>query len=188
LLRKKNQELSALISNSNDILIPTMAYWLSFCGYLNYISYNQNSFFMNYEYSETPLSRSVLAGLATGITATVLNLIYNFIFRGITKLSLEMSVINVSTIIFATVILCLIGGLVYYFIVVNLRKNSNIFIGLFIVLTVIGVVLGLNYHISNDQQISAQFDGLYIGMVIITGVCTAFFIPWLTRHKNVFFN
>ncbi len=143
---------------------------------------------MNYDYSETPLSKSVLAGLATGIIATVLNLIYNFICRGITKLSLSFSVINVSTIIFATVLLCIIAGLVYYFIVLYLKKSIKIYVGLFVVITVIGILLGMTYHRSTDLNISRQFEGLYLGMVIITGLCGAFFIPWLARHKNVFFD
>src|SRR4051812_21403413 len=113
---------------------------------------------MDYDYPHTPLSKSVMAGLATGIMATVINLIYNFIFRGITKLSLSVSVINVSTIIFATMILCIIAGLIYYFIVSYFKQRIAIFSALFIALTVIGVILGLNFHISVRQNISQQFD------------------------------
>lgn len=143
---------------------------------------------MDYEYSQTPLSKSVMAGLAAGITATLLNLVYNFIFRGITKLSLSVSVINVSTIIFATVLLCIIAGLIYYFIVLYLKQRATVFTTLFIVITVIAVILGLSFSISPEQNISRQFDGLYVGMVIITGICTGFLVPWLAGHKNAFFD
>lgn len=143
---------------------------------------------MNYDYSETPLSKSVLAGLATGIIATVLNLIYNFICRGITKLSLSFSVINVSTIIFATVLLCIIAGLVYYFIVLYLKKSIKIYEGLFIVITITAILLGMSYHRSTDLNISRQFEVLYLGMIIITGLFGAYVVPWLARDKNAFFD
>ena len=143
---------------------------------------------MNYDYTETPLSKSILAGVATGIIATVINLIYNFIFRGITHLSLEITVINVSTVIFVTMILCLIAGFVYYGIVLYLRKSMGIFVALFLAITAIAVVLGIGFHISTDANISQQFDSLYIGMVLITGLLGAFLIPYLASHKNPFFD
>ena len=143
---------------------------------------------MNYDVPNTPFSKSVLAGLATGIIATLLNLFYNFIFRGITRLSLSVSLINVSTIIFATIILCIVAGLVYYFIVLNLKKSKVIFIALFFIVTVIGVWLGLGFHISENQKFSQQFDLLYIGMLIITGLCGIVLVPWLSSHKNPFFD
>lgn len=143
---------------------------------------------MNYDFSQTSLSKSILAGLATGIIATVANLVYNFIFRGITKLSLLVSVINVTTVIFASILLCIVASFVYHFIVFYLKKNATIYQVLFIAITIIAIVLGLNFHRSSNQNISNQFDVLYLGMVVITGLSMTLFIPWLAKHKNVFFD
>lgn len=143
---------------------------------------------MNYTTLQTPLSKSLMAGLATGIIATIINLIFNFVYRGITKLSLLVSVINVETIIFATMLLCIIAGLIYHFIVFYLKKSDVIYTVVFIVLTVIAVLAGFTYHRSADINVSHQFDWLYSGILIITGLSTAFMIPWLAKHKNFFFN
>ena len=173
--------------NSNEILILNAADGFEFASHIHHfsiITINR----MNYNNIQTPLSRCILAGLATGIIATVINLIFNFIFRGITRLSLSVSVINVSTIIFATVILCVVAGLVYHFIVFYFKKSSNFFVVLFIFLTVVAILSGFNFHRSDNPVISLQFEGLYAGIVIITGFSGAFIIPWLAKHKNVFFN
>jgi hypothetical protein len=143
---------------------------------------------MNYNYTGTALSKSLLAGLASGITTTVINLIYDVVYRGFTHLSLSVSVINVSTIIFATVVLCVVAGLVYHFIVFYLKKSSKFFVVLFILLTVLAILPVFGFHRSDNPVISLQFEGLYAGIVIITGFSAAFLIPWLAKHKNVFFN
>ncbi len=143
---------------------------------------------MNYNYAGTPLSKSLLAGLATGIIATIINLIYNFVYRGITRLSLSFSVISVPTIIFAIVLLCTVAGLVYYSIVYYFKKSPKLYTAVFIGIIILAVLLGLNYHRSTDIVISHQFEGLYLEILAITALFGVFFIPWLVKHKNVFFD
>ena len=55
---------------------------------------------MNYDYEQTEFSKSLLAGVFTGITATTLSLLFNAFFRRFIGFSLS-DIINVSTIIFA---------------------------------------------------------------------------------------
>lgn len=129
-----------------------------------------------------------MAGLATGIVATIVNLIFNSAYRGITRLSLSVSVINVSTIIFATVLLCVIAGLVYHFIVFYLKKSYVIFVALFIVLTVLAFLSAFIIHRSADPGVSKTFEGLYAVLAITTGLSGAFGVPWFATHKNFFFD
>ncbi len=143
---------------------------------------------MDYTTKQTPLSRSLMAGLANGIMATIVNLVFNYVYRGITKLSLLVSIINVESIIFATLFVSIIAGLIYHFIVFYLKKSAVIYTVAIIVFTVIAILAGFTYHRSVDLHVSRQFEGLYSGIVIITGLSSAFMIPWLAKHKNAFFN
>lgn len=141
---------------------------------------------MDYDYEQTAFSKCLMAGLATGIIIIPINLLYNFIYRNITSFTLSW-VINITSTIFASFIICVIAGLLFYFIVPYLKKSKNLYSLLFIILTIVVIFLGLSFQRSNDPVVSSQFRGLYLGDVIITGIATAFFIPWLARHKNAFF-
>jgi hypothetical protein len=140
---------------------------------------------MNYDYVETPLYKSVMAGLAVGIVATCANLLYGFIYKDVTQFSPSFAVINVTTVIFGTILLSMVGGLLYYFLVVYSKKQAKIFVGIFVALMALAVLLAL---FDNTFHLSQKFIGLYIGMLIITGLFIAFLIPWFASHKNFFFN
>ncbi len=141
---------------------------------------------MNYDYEQTGLSKCIMAGLATGIIIIPINLLYNYIYRHITSFSLS-SIINVTFTIFASFIICILAGLLFYFIVPYLKKSKNLYSLLFIIITIVVIFLGLHIQRSDNPVVSKQFRGLYLGDVIITGIATAFFIPWIVRHKNAFF-
>src|SRR4051812_8524319 len=111
---------------------------------------------MNYDYGETRFSKAVLAGLATGVTAVILNLIYNFIFRGITRLSLNLSYINVATITFASFIFCLVAGLIYHAIVNYYSKPTAWYVVLMIAITVLAMVPALGFHREGGPGVSAM--------------------------------
>lgn len=141
---------------------------------------------MNYDYEQTNFSKCILAGLATGIIIIPLNLIYNFICRHLTGFSLSL-IINVTWVIFASFIICILAGLLFYFIVPYLKKSKNIYTVLFVVLTILVILLGLHFQRTNDPVVSNQFKELYFGDVIIAGLAAAFLIPWFATHKNAFF-
>ena len=141
---------------------------------------------MDYDFEQTTFSKCLLAGLATGILIIPLSLVYNFIYRHVTNFTISW-IINVTLIIFASFIVSIIAGLLYYFIVPYLKKSANIYTLLFIVITIVVVYLGFQIQRSDSALITKQFRGLYLGDVIITGLATAFIIPWLARHKNAFF-
>lgn len=143
---------------------------------------NEKCNVMNYDNVDTPLYKSVMAGLATGIIAACINLAYNFVYRGITQFAPSISVINVATIIFASTLICIVAGLLFYFIVEYLKKDTKIFRWIFIIITLIVIASALLIG-----GMSGKFEGLYFGVVVITSICSAFLIPWLFSHKNAFF-
>ena len=56
-----------------------------------------------YEYKETPLSKAVLGSLFAGISATVLNLVYSYVYREITGYTF-LGVFTVYTIILFSIV------------------------------------------------------------------------------------
>lgn len=142
---------------------------------------------MDYDYEQTALSKCILAGLATGIIIIPISLVYNFIYRHVTSFSLSW-VINVTWVIFSSFIICILAGLLFYFIVPYLKKSKMTYYLLFIIITIVVIFFGLHFQRSDSLILSEQFRGLYFGDVIITGIASAFLIPWLAQHKNAFFD
>lgn len=147
---------------------------------------------MNNTYStktpQTPLSRSLLAGLASGIVALIINLIYDYIYVSITKMSFEYSIINVETIIFFSMIAGVVAGLLFHFFVYTMAKGIRTYMLTATILTIAGVLAGLAIKRSNETSGINVFRGLYAGIIIITGVCASYLLPWLIKHKNPFFS
>lgn len=143
---------------------------------------------MDYEnfYVQTNLSKSIQAGLLAGILSTLACLAYDFIFRLITSFSLSPAIINVATIIFASLLLLLTSGIVYYLLATYLKKAGEVlYIVLFIVLTLICINVALHFKRSPDAHLSLLFRELFLGIIIITGLAT-FSVPFLVKHKTIF--
>ncbi|HWB24478.1 MAG TPA: hypothetical protein VG738_03315 [Chitinophagaceae bacterium] len=136
---------------------------------------------MDYNYEQTPLSRSVFAGLAVGLIACLINLAYNYAFRDITDYSLS-TIVNVSSLIFASVLLPVVAGVIYYFLTMWTKAAANyIFIIAFGLLTAIVIFNALGIQRSSNPVEAAQFRWLYIGIMLVIGGLTTFMIPFFYR-------
>ena len=127
-----------------------------------------------------------MAGLFGGIVITIANLVFNFIYRGVTRFN-PSQLINVTSIIFVSLLFSLVAGILYYVLVPYAKRNGMLYIALFIILTVVLTYVAFTVHRSNDPHVTAQFDGLLAGIVIITGFTDAFLIPYMAKHKNGIF-
>ena len=136
---------------------------------------------MNYNSEQTELSKSVLSGLFTGITATTLSLIFNAYFRRMNNFSLS-AIINVSTIIFILILVVTISGFIFYLFHHYLKKGTLIFKLGSIVFTLLLIAGAMHIQRSSDPIISKGFRELLLGIICITGVCTAFIIPFMFKH------
>jgi hypothetical protein len=139
---------------------------------------------MNYDYQQTDISRSILAGLFAGLVATVANLIFIFIYRRITAVY-TFNLMDVFTTIFGTVILLLVCGILFYFFVHYLKKGVNIYRIIVFLVTAILVYAALQFHRSPDYTITTQFRILFMGTQVIIGGLAAFLIPYLFRHDSL---
>jgi hypothetical protein len=139
---------------------------------------------MNYDYQQTDLSRSILAGLFAGIVATVGNLVFIFIYRRITAVY-TFNLMDAFTTIFGSVILLLICGLFFYFFVHYLKRGINIYRIIVFLITAGIIYVALQYHSSPGYSITKEFRVLFIGTQIIIGGLAAFLIPYLFRHDSI---
>ena len=138
---------------------------------------------MEREIEQGSFYKSLMAGLFAGIVLTIANLIFNFIYRSVTGFN-PSQIVNVTSIIFVSLILSVLAGILYYLIVPYAHKSRFMFIILFIVLTIIVTYIAFNVTRSSDVSVSTQFHGLFAGIVIITGIVDALLIPYMARNKN----
>lgn len=140
---------------------------------------------MKYDYPQQSfLSKAVLAGVFAGIVATLANLTYDLVFRSATQF-VPSQIINVATIIFTTMLVFTVAGVLYFF-ANKIRQGTLLYIVLFGVLTVLCFSWGLHVRRSPDAKISADFRILLLGIVSITGLLTTFFVPYLMQHQGIF--
>ncbi len=136
---------------------------------------------MNYDYEQTEFSKSLLAGTFAGIMATTLSLLFNAFFRGIIGFSLS-DIINVSTIIFALMIVVTIAGIIFYFFHHYIKKGTVVFQIAAVIITLLLIAGTMQIQRSANPGLSSEFRELLWGIIGITGICTAFFIPFLFKH------
>ncbi|MEP6673899.1 MAG: hypothetical protein ABJA78_02045 [Ferruginibacter sp.] len=135
-------------------------------------------------FEQTEFSKSLLAGVLAGVLATCLSLIYNYFFRFYTGFSYS-EIINVSTLIFALILVVTIMGIIYYFFHHHLKKGTIIYEITFLILTVLLFAGAMGVQRSIDSVVSKQFRELLFGVIAITGVCGIFVVPFLFKHDYV---
>jgi p-aminobenzoyl-glutamate transporter AbgT len=138
---------------------------------------------MDYDYKQTPFSRAMLTGLFVGILSTVVCLAYNIVYRDSTGFPMA-SIINVSSLIFAVNLLFWIIGIIYYFFLHSFKKGDLVYIVVFVLLTLLCIWKTEGVHRSDDHELTVQFRGLLLGIVIIMGICASFLVPYLYHNKG----
>lgn len=138
---------------------------------------------MDYNYKQTPFSRAMLTGLFVGILSTVVCLAYNIVYRDSTGFPMA-SIINVSSLIFVVNLLFWIIGIIYYVFLNSFKKGDLVYIVVFVLLTLFCIWKTEGVHRSADHELTVQFRGLMLGVVIIMGLCASFLIPYLYHNKG----
>ena len=138
---------------------------------------------MKYESFQTPFSKAFLTGLFVGIVSTFICLTYNLIYRAETGF-MPTAIINVASIIFGVNIVFMVIGLIYYALTTAFRKGELFFIVLFSLLTVFLLWRTEGVNRFADHEVTLQFRGLLLGVVLITGIGASFLIPFLFHNKK----
>ncbi|QEC68713.1 hypothetical protein FRZ67_15890 [Panacibacter ginsenosidivorans] len=139
---------------------------------------------MNYDYQQSDLSRSILAGLFSGIVATITNLIFTVTYRSITQFY-EFNAIDITTIVFGTILLSIACGAMFYFFVHYLNKGIMLYRIMVVIVTIAIVITGINLRHTIQDVIPYEFRVLVIGTQVIIGGLALFLIPYLFRHDKI---
>ena len=139
---------------------------------------------MNHDYEQTEFSKSLLAGVFAGITATVLSLVFNAFFRRILGFNLS-DIINVSTLIFALILIVTTAGIIFYFFHHYIKKGTFVFQIASVIITLLLIASTMQIQRSANPGLSIEFRELLWGIISITGVCTVFIIPFLFKHDYI---
>jgi hypothetical protein len=138
----------------------------------------------NYDYEPTEFSKSVLAGVFSGIAATLTILIWNFYYRGVSGFSLS-DIINVSSVIFVSVLLLTVGGLLVHVFHHYIKQGTIVYIVISVLITILLIYMLQGVERSPNPTIAAQFRKLMLGVTIIMGIYWSFVIPYLYNSDKI---
>ena len=138
---------------------------------------------MDYNYEQTPFSKSVFTGLFAGLVTTLCCLVYDFIYRYNTGFTLS-AIINVASIIFACNVILVVCGMLYQVFRKTIKGGGVVFIVLFTALSLFLLWKAAGVQRSPIESVSVQFRGLLMGVTAITGASISFLVPYLYHSKK----
>ncbi|SJZ38742.1 hypothetical protein [Sediminibacterium ginsengisoli] len=129
--------------------------------------------------------RGIMGGLFVGIAATILNLIFDVMYRKMTGYEFA-EYININSIIFFTIPTLIVAGIVYGILREYVRNGMVIYIVLSVVLTIIVAFIPLGPHmLPTGALMPPSARGLTLGVEIITGAAGAFALPYFAEHPKI---
>jgi 4-amino-4-deoxy-L-arabinose transferase-like glycosyltransferase len=137
---------------------------------------------MNSSYLTT-FSKALLTGVFAGISATFVCIIYNVIFRDETGYQL-FNLINVSSLIFGVNIAFMFIGVIYYWFIKYLKRGEMIYIGVFVLITIFGIIKTSGIQRTDDLTANIQFHHLFIAMIVIWSIAASIGIPVMFHSKR----
>jgi hypothetical protein len=127
--------------------------------------------------------RAVMTGLAVGIGATILCLIYNLIYRDSGNY-FPTILISVSSLIFGVNILFLIIGFIFAAFIRGKKTGEIFFSAIFLLLTILGFIAATHINRTPDPYMNHRFRGLLTGIILILGLSATVAIPLLYHNKG----
>ena len=132
---------------------------------------------------QTPLSKSILAGLFVGILATMVCFVFEITYRMVTGYG-PSDFINVSSIIFIVNLILLTAGIIYYGMKSFFKKGNLIFSILSVAITAFCIWKTESFHRFADHKLSLEFSHLLSGILLIVGLF-ALLIPIFFSNKKI---
>ena len=137
---------------------------------------------MEERYSGPNVYKPIMAGVFVGIIATVFNIFYDVMYRESTGFELS-TIINVSTLIFGTLLLTLFAGSIYALLAQFLKKPALVFIIIFGLLAILCLRFALHVYRTDNPLENQEFHQLFVAIVTITGLATLC-IPILVKKES----
>ncbi len=141
---------------------------------------------MDNEIKTAWIYKPLIAAVLAGYIGTILNLIYDVVFRDSAGFLLS-GFISVSSIIFATMLIVLVAGAIYAILGRFMRRPTIIFEVVFVIITVLCAWGTFHIHRTDDAHQNLQFQELLAGLVVISGASIVIGIPLLMKKDSLFF-
>jgi hypothetical protein len=120
-----------------------------------------------------------------GIGTTVVNLLFDFVYRKATGYEFA-EFININSIIFFTIPTLVVGGIVYSLVRQFLKRGLAVYIGICLVLTAVVAFIPLGpYMLPTGNPMPDSARGLTLGIELITGLMGAFALPYFAEHPKI---
>jgi len=140
-----------------------------------------------YNFEPSLLTKCVLGATFAGLLAVAADETFNLLYRMFSGY-FPSDFFNVSTLIFGTMILFLVAGILYFFLMKLVPGIANIVYTVAILaFTIFLFISALQLQRFTQPEMAAQFRFLTAGMVLIVGVMTAFLVPYFSRHYRTWF-
>lgn len=128
--------------------------------------------------------RCLLAGLFTGIIASVVAIVFNVIYRAhvnLTSFELAMPV----SVFMVFPFLCLTAGGFYYLFIGHIRRAPILFGSVIFVIMIVGAALTMfTWHTTDPGE--GDLRGLLTAMELIWGLMVAFLVPFFVNHPSIY--
>ena|SRR5664279_3240980 len=134
----------------------------------------------------TTPSKSILAGLLSGVITALINLIYVIIYRESTGFSGDHIFVMPLTIFFGFPILLLLGGMAYFLMQKHLPNGKMWFSVLCLIAMVALIVFVIHDTRFHPGSMLNGSRGLFLGLTVITFALAAFLIPYFARHSKIY--
>ena len=139
---------------------------------------------MNYDYTQTDFSRGILSGLFAGLIAAVANTVFVLAYRSMSSFY-EFNGLDVTVIVFGSVLQLITCGLVFYLFVHYLKKGIMTYQIIVLLITALIFSAGIMVRRSVMGEVPNDFIVLVVGTQVIIGGLAALFIPYLFRHDKI---
>jgi magnesium-transporting ATPase (P-type) len=134
--------------------------------------------------SAPTFSKSLFAGLLTGILAALLNLVYIIVYRESTNFATDLIVMPL-TIFIGYPILMVLAGVAYFLLQKHLHSGAIWFMGICFIGMIALLIVTIRDTSLNHGTLLTGARGLFLGMVVITFLA-ALLIPYLARHSKIY--
>jgi len=138
---------------------------------------------MDYDFPKSVFYRTFMTSVFVGLAATIVTILYDYIFVKIFGFPLS-AIINVASLIFAVNIVFLLVGILYYIFIATFKKGDMFYILLFVLITVFLAWRSEHANRTDNYAVNMQFRQLLSGIVIIMGIMAAFIVPYLYHSKK----
>jgi hypothetical protein len=128
-------------------------------------------------------TKALLSCVLTGIAATVINGLYDILFRGITHYEPAVE-FNFLSIPLTTMVIFIILGVIFFLFVKYLSRTA-FYITLFILMI---AFIAITVFLHSDPSESPLYGnhGLIAGFVLINGILSLTLLPYLYKHPRTF--